>query len=58
MKGIKYIYNPIQSLYYEKEFGLEVVETDINPKTGKRYWAFKWEDTCEAYKSWLNRKNN
>ena len=57
MRGLKFIYNPVQALYYEKEYGLKVIETDVNPKTGKRYWAFNWDETIDAYKSWINRKH-
>lgn len=55
MRGVKFIYNPNQMAFYISK-GCKLLYSDIHNKSGKRFWAFNWEDTQEAYSEWCNRK--
>lgn len=54
-KGYVYIYNPQQKDFYVEE-GNTIVDSDINPRTNKQYWVYKFDDVQPAYKKWMDRK--
>lgn len=52
--GHVFIYNPDQKSFYIDE-GCHLVDSDINEKTKKTYWVFKFDDVQEAFKKWCDR---
>ena len=51
MEKLIYIYNPRQASFYIGS-GCKYVESSINPRTNKRFWAFIRNETNSAYKEW------
>lgn len=55
-KKLIYIYNPKQAAFYINA-GCNVVESSINPKTNKRFWAFIRKETNKAFDEWCKSLN-
>lgn len=56
MERMIYIYNPLQAAFYINN-GCKVIESSINPRTNKRFWAFIRSETNESYNEWCKSHN-
>lgn len=60
MNDIVYIYNVFQKNFY-RDNGIKMIDSDVNPNTGKQWWAFSKKETEEVYSKWCekcHRNNN
>ena len=59
MNDIVYIYNVFQKNFY-RDNGIRMIDSDVNPNTGKQWWSFSKKETEEVYSKWCKKchKNN
>lgn len=53
-RGFVYIYNPEQKDFYRDD-GCTIVDSDINKRTNKQYWVFKYEEASLSFDKWCRR---